>query len=267
MDERFRILRVVMASAGLLLVVKVVGLATGTDIGLVGMLTGAKDAHAGEKSHTSATPPESAAAPSAPAAHDAVPEGDKGAEAAKADAAPTVPAKDSKSEEPRTSQAAAAQGARDGQTLSRAEIDVLENLSHRRVELDQRARDLDLKEKLLIASEQRIEERVKELKSIEANIQTLIGTRDAAQDAQLASLVKVYETMKPKDAARIFEQLEMDILLPVAQHMKSAKFAPILAEMDSSAAKRLTVALATRLDVPPPDAAEAPLPAAVPQGG
>lgn len=134
--------------------------------------------------------------------------------------------------------------------FTRAEVEVLQNLSARRAELDTRARELDLKEKLLAASEQRVSERIAALKSIESNIQTLLAARDDAENGQLKSLVKVYENMKPKDAARIFEELDMDILLPVAQHMKEVKFAAILAQMQPDKAKRLTVGLAKQLDLP-----------------
>lgn len=140
--------------------------------------------------------------------------------------------------------------ASDGLQFTRAEVEVLQNLSARRAELDKRAREIDLKEKLLAASEQRVNERIAELKAIEANIQTLLAARKDAEESQIKSLVKVYENMKPKDAARIFEELEMDILLPVAQRMKEAKFALILAQMDAEKAKRLTVGLAKQLELP-----------------
>jgi flagellar motility protein MotE (MotC chaperone) len=58
--------------------------------------------------------------------------------------------------------------------------------------------------------------------------------------------VKIYETMKPKDAAPIFEQLEMAILLDVIERMKEAKVAPIIAAMDPQKAKSLTTDLVKR---------------------
>jgi flagellar motility protein MotE (MotC chaperone) len=59
-------------------------------------------------------------------------------------------------------------------------------------------------------------------------------------------LVKTYETMKPKDAARIFDTLEMEVLIEVAQRMKEAKLAPVLAAMDPAKAQSVTVELAAR---------------------
>jgi flagellar motility protein MotE (MotC chaperone) len=63
--------------------------------------------------------------------------------------------------------------------------------------------------------------------------------------------VKIYETMKPKDAARIFEQLDMPVLLGVLERMKEMKSSAILAAMDASKAKAATMALAER-HAPPP---------------
>ena len=73
---------------------------------------------------------------------------------------------------------------------------------------------------------------------------------DKEEEAQIKSLVKVYENMKPKDAARIFNRLEMDILLDVVERMKEKKMAPVLAQMSPEKAEALTVELATRRQLP-----------------
>ncbi|MDH5189301.1 MAG: hypothetical protein OEW37_10145, partial [Rhodospirillaceae bacterium] len=79
-----------------------------------------------------------------------------------------------------------------------------------------------------------------------------IKTYDGQQDAQLASLVKIYENMKPKDAARIFEEMEMDTLLMVTERMKERSLAPIMAKMDPIKAKEMTVELAKMRKLPRP---------------
>jgi flagellar motility protein MotE (MotC chaperone) len=68
----------------------------------------------------------------------------------------------------------------------------------------------------------------------------------------MESLVKIYESMKPKDAARIFEALELPILLDVMERMREAKSAPILAAMDPMKAKEVTSSLAERRTIPAP---------------
>ena len=128
--------------------------------------------------------------------------------------------------------------------VTRSEWEVLESLGDRRRELDKREKELEIHAKLLEASEQRVEEKIEELKALEQRVQSLLGQKEEEEETKIASLVKVYESMKAKQAARIFEKLEMDVLLPVAERMKEQKIAAILAKMDPLAAKQLTVGLA-----------------------
>ncbi len=137
-----------------------------------------------------------------------------------------------------------------GMGLSREEIQVLESLSERRSALEERERELATRERLIEAVERRTEERIEELRSLQAQIEDLLIQRDEDEEAQMASLVGVYETMRAKDAARIFERLDTEILVDVTSRMREARIAPILAEMDPAAAQDLTVLLATRLDIP-----------------
>jgi flagellar motility protein MotE (MotC chaperone) len=149
----------------------------------------------------------------------------------------------------------------DTETSSAAEVDVLSSLSKRRAELDTRARAQDMRENVLAATEKRVDEKIAALKSLQMQMTALLGQRDAAQEKQVASLVKTYSSMKPKDAARIFDGLSEDVLIPVAQEMKSDALAPVLAAMSPAAAQKLTVKLASKLSLPE-TAAAAPSPPA-----
>ena len=125
---------------------------------------------------------------------------------------------------------------------------MLASLSKRRAELDNRARALDMRENVLAATERRVDEKIATLKQLQTQVTTLIGQRDSAQEKQVAALVKTYSAMKPKDAARIFDGLSDDVLVPVAQEMKSDALAPVLAAMSPTAAQKLTVKLASKLN-------------------
>ena len=96
---------------------------------------------------------------------------------------------------------------------------------------------------MLEAAEARIDKKVSELRSLQENIEQLVKAHERAEDAKVASLVKIYENMKPKDAARIFEALDMDTLLLVAERMQERKLAPVMAKMNSERAKEITVEL------------------------
>ncbi len=132
------------------------------------------------------------------------------------------------------------------------ELDVLQKLSERREGLEQRARELDMREGLLKAAETRIDKKVGELKDLQGSIDALLKKYNEQEEAKMASLVRIYENMKPKDAARIFEQLDMPILLDVIERMSERKIAPIMAEMAPDKAKSVTAELAQRRQIPQP---------------
>jgi flagellar motility protein MotE (MotC chaperone) len=140
---------------------------------------------------------------------------------------------------------------KDPTTFTRAEIDLLANLAQRRDQIEQRAREIDLRESLLAAAEKRLDERIAEIKKLEASVKQIVQQYDKQEEQNLQGLVKVYENMKPKDAARIFEKLEPNVLLGVVERMKEAKLAALLAEMNPTTAQDLTVRLATRKQIPP----------------
>ena len=134
--------------------------------------------------------------------------------------------------------------------LSDEEIILLQQLSKRRAEIDAQARDIEQRGALLAAAEERIEQKMEELRALQAAIQEMLIEHDEQEEAQLRSLVKIYENMKPKDAARIFEQLDMIVLLEVVDRMKERIVAPILAKMNPSKAKAVTLELAQRRELP-----------------
>jgi flagellar motility protein MotE (MotC chaperone) len=136
--------------------------------------------------------------------------------------------------------------------LTQAEIDLLQQLAERREFLEARERELEQRSGLLEAAESRIDKKVSELKSLQETIEKMVKSNEQAQDAKVASLVKIYENMKPKDAARIFEALDMDTLLLVAERMKERKLAPVMAQMNSERAKDITVELTRAGQLPLP---------------
>lgn len=182
-----------------------------------------------------------------------VPAGPASASPAPSNAPPTNPAPASAPAEA-AAPVPLATPAFDPDKLTPGEIDVLQNLSRRRQEIEARARELDSREALVAAAEARVDKKLADIKAIEEKISAAQSAQSAEQDQQMSRLVKVYETMKPGDAAIIFNTLDFAVLIEVASRMKEAKIAPVLAAMDPEAAKALTVALATRRADPPANA-------------
>jgi flagellar motility protein MotE (MotC chaperone) len=133
-----------------------------------------------------------------------------------------------------------------GKVSSPGERALLERLQERRQELDSRSRDLDMRENLIKAAEKRIDAKAMELKDLQSKVDTSVGNRDAAEASRFKSIVAMYENMKPKDAARIFDRLDLKVLIEVTTQMNPRKMSDILGQMAPESAERLTVELANR---------------------
>jgi len=129
---------------------------------------------------------------------------------------------------------------------SGAERAILERLAERRQELDARARELDIRQGLIEAAEKRVEAKLAELKQVESQISVAAEKKDQAEAARFKGLVTMYENMKPRDAAKIFDHLDLNVLLEVASQINPRNMSEILAQMSADSAERLTVELANR---------------------
>lgn len=228
-----RLLPVLLAAATLLLGIKVHNVAraiVGVDV--ASSPIGEAHAESAARPPTPAKPAE--AAPPASGTETGSPAAKvTGAAGEAADAAPAA-----------AGSSAAVQPAASPPLPSAQEVQVLQQLAARRETLDRRAEDIDRRADLLRAGESRLDQKLQELKELQALLQGLLKNHETQQEEQIRSLVKIYENMKPKDAARIFEELEMATLLQVAERMAERKLAPVMANMDPAKAKAITEELA-----------------------
>lgn len=135
-------------------------------------------------------------------------------------------------------------------SFSQSELEILQKLAQRREELDIRERSIEQRAGVLKAAEAQIDAKIAKLKELETSIQDLVGIYNEKEKERLLNLVKIYSTMKPKEAARLFNDMEMPLLVRVFEGMKEAKSAPILALMDSAKANALTSELASKKTLP-----------------
>ena len=129
-------------------------------------------------------------------------------------------------------------------------MDYLRDLEERRRALETRESDLQAREALLSATQQEMERKYVELKQIRNQIEVLLKQQEDEEQGQILSLVKIYEGMKAKEAAAIFNTLDIDILLRVTMNMSERKASAILAKMNPERAKTLTVMLAEQKSLP-----------------
>jgi flagellar motility protein MotE (MotC chaperone) len=133
-----------------------------------------------------------------------------------------------------------AKSAESGAGQSPAERALIERLQERRQELEARARDLEMRENLMKAAEKQLDNRIGELKDMEGK------EGGPASAERMKSLVVMYESMGPKEAARVFDRLDSRVLLDIVNQMNPRKVSEILAKMSPEAAEKLTLEMARR---------------------
>jgi flagellar motility protein MotE (MotC chaperone) len=141
--------------------------------------------------------------------------------------------------------------------FSESELGLLQSLRLRREELAKKEAVFQQKERVLEGMDQRLQMKINELNDIKIALENIKQEIDVKsekfkknEDAQIKELVRVYEKMKPKEAAQIFNNLNLTILLDVVKGMQESKLALVLAAMDPKKATDVTTALGKREELP-----------------
>ncbi len=159
------------------------------------------------------------------------------------------------------SSAASANAPANAPAASEDPAGLLVDLRARRAQLAAREQKLAAREALLRATEARIDERMSQMTALQARLERQDAERRAHEAANWAGLVKLYETMKPREAAAIFNDLDQQVLLGLLDRMKEAKAAAVLGAMAPDRARDATAALAkarARREAPPGEAEATP---------
>lgn len=125
-----------------------------------------------------------------------------------------------------------------------AERAVLEALRARRAEIELREAALAQREILVTAVERRLAGRLEELTALQQRLEVEARARDERTEQGWRQMVRLYEGMRPRDAAGIFDDLDMPVLIQVVDRMREAKAAPVLAAMRPERARLVTTELA-----------------------
>lgn len=125
-----------------------------------------------------------------------------------------------------------------------AERGVLEALRQRRAEIEARESQLALRETVLAATERRLAQRVEELAVLQRRLEALEAGRSEREEAAWRGLVRTYETMRPRDAAAIFDEMELPVLVQILDRMGERRAAPVIGAMRPERARLATAELA-----------------------
>lgn len=133
------------------------------------------------------------------------------------------------------------------------ELALLRRLAVRRRELDEREAALVERERLAAALETKLVQQSIELKRVRAALakeeeraRKESEVVDEAAVERVQNLAKAYKSMKSQDAARLFNAMEMELLVLVAREISPRTLAPVIAKMQPEKAQELSIALADR---------------------
>ena len=127
--------------------------------------------------------------------------------------------------------------------FTNSEILILQELAERREALDIRAKEIDKRTIQLKVAETEIEKKLQQLKEYEIKLSKLVSQYSQKEQENISSLVKLYTTMKPKDAARLFNTMDLGITVALLKGMKPSTSSAILSQMSSERAQAITAEL------------------------
>ncbi|MBF0621463.1 MAG: hypothetical protein HQL54_06010 [Magnetococcales bacterium] len=129
-------------------------------------------------------------------------------------------------------------------------LHLLEELETQRLELEARGRQLDDQEKELNTLVDVLGKRIEALKSLRESIREERAKEKAMDDANIARLAKIYSSMKAKEAAGQFKNMDRRTAVKVLKVMREKVASKILGKMDAveaaSLADELGISLAER---------------------
>jgi flagellar motility protein MotE (MotC chaperone) len=121
---------------------------------------------------------------------------------------------------------------------------LLQDLRRRSDELERRRRQLDIRDAALQAATQTVKAQLQQLNSLKSELAALEASREERRATDLLGIVKVYEAMKPADAATIFDALDVQLLVRIVDRMNERKAALVMGEMQPERARLVTQLLA-----------------------
>lgn len=117
---------------------------------------------------------------------------------------------------------------------------LLQLIENKKKELDAREVELNEREKRLNQLNQDIETKIAQYKKMLREMDGYFKKMDAAEAEKVSHLVKIYESMPPKDAASRIEQLDEDTAVLVLSRMKQRSAAKVMSFIEPGLAAGLS---------------------------
>lgn len=134
--------------------------------------------------------------------------------------------------------------------INDVKLEIFNDLSKRRAEIEKTEKNMQVREALLKAAEQEMDKKITELNNLKKEIERLLGVKTEEEEKSIERLVKIYEGMKPANAANVFNTLDLDVLIAVMSKMSERKVSPILSAMNPERARTVTIMMADQNKLP-----------------
>lgn len=123
---------------------------------------------------------------------------------------------------------------------------LLTALRNREATVAIRETDLNMRKKALDVAQIEIERRLDALEAAEQRLEATLTVAQTASEEDLARLTSVYENMKPKDAAELFNEMEPEFAAGFIARMKPDSAAKVMSGLNPQTAYSISIMLAGR---------------------
>jgi flagellar motility protein MotE (MotC chaperone) len=135
---------------------------------------------------------------------------------------------------------------RTAKSSSVTSAELLSHLEQREMELKRKEQNLQEQEQRLLQMQKEVEQKLQELIVIQKDIQSYRNEKAEAKNASIRSLAQIYGSMKPKEAAKLLENMDEKLAVNVLSTLKANEAAEVLAGMDIKKAAKISEALTQR---------------------
>ena len=133
-----------------------------------------------------------------------------------------------------------------GENLAYDEKIDLELFLARQSDLQRQAEELERKRAELLEIQEELTKKLATLTELRNEIRAMMAEREAADQAKMRHLIKVYSAMKPQKAASLVEQLDTAFAIELLSQMKGEVVGDILSFVNVEKAARISQGLALR---------------------
>jgi len=123
---------------------------------------------------------------------------------------------------------------------------MLAAIREREAELDAEEKRLAERRQTLSVAEAKLAEQLAAFETAQKNLEATLAMADQAAEKDIARMTTVYENMKPEDAAKIFERMDVAFAAGLLARMRPDLAAEVLTGMNADAAYALTLTIASR---------------------